>query len=171
MSERRHRESVPLKDRSRKEKLEAHRILHERKVGGQSVYDPRVHPDGLIDYFREFLEDLEDKEVERVKTKHGDVKYVQAPLSPPLLSGYAVKIGVARETLWEWTKKYPEFDQAVKIAKAIQEKVFLEMGAMGAWNPRIVELMMKNLQEWRDKVDLEHGGTVILNFDAQDKEC
>lgn len=132
-------------------------------------YDPEVHPQGIIDYFQGFLKKLE--KAERVQTKHGDVKHVQAPVSPPLLAGYAVEIGVCRETLWEWAEKYPQFKQAHDFAKAIQELVFIEMGAKGGWNPKFSELMMKNLQGWKDKREQEHVGTIVLNFDEQDSRA
>ena len=164
----RRREVLPLKDRTHKARRRAAEILCTRKVGGQTKYDPRVHPEGLIDHFREAYEAL--GEVIQVKTKNGDVKFVQKPVSPPLLAGYAAKIGISRETLLNWQNANPEFDDAVKIAKAIQEQVFLEMGAKGAYNPRTVDLMMKNLQGWKDRVENEHG-TVTLVFDKQDSEC
>ena len=165
----RRREVLTLKDRRPEVRRRAAEILCTRKVGGQTKYDPRVHPEGLIDHFREALEGL--KEMTKVTTKNGDVKFVQKPVSPPLQAGYAAKIGVSRETLLNWQKANPEFAEAVRIVSAIQEQVFLEMGAKGAYNPRTVDLMMKNLLGWKDRVDNEHMGMVTLVFDDQDKSC
>ena len=96
------------------------------------------------------------------------MKYVQAPVTPPTLSGYAAKIGVRRETLWAWTRQHEEFDEAVGICKAIQEHVLVTMGLLGAYRPSMTIFMLKNLLGWKDKVEQVHKGAVVLRFDAQD---
>lgn len=120
----------------------------------------------MVAFFQKPLDAL--KEAERIKTKHGDVKHVQTPVHPPTFAGYAAQIGVARETLWAWAEKHEDFEDATKRAKAIQEEVFLVMGALGAYNPNVVIFMLKNLHGWTDKSEQVHKGAVNLKFDAQD---
>ena len=107
-------------------------------------------------------------EPERIESPQGGVKYVQAPVPPPTLAGYAAKIGVRRETLWAWTQQHEEFDEAVGICKAIQEQVLVTMGLLGAYRPNMTIFMLKNLLDWTDKVEHVQTGAVVLRFDAQD---
>ncbi len=140
------------------------------KVGRPPKYRPDHHPEDIVAYFQASLDAIE--EPERVESPQGGVKHVQAPVPPPTLAGYAAKIGVCRETLWEWGQKHEEFSDAAKRCKAIQEQVFLHMGALGAYAPSVMILMMKNLHGWMDKVEQKHtGGAVVLQFDAQDERA
>ena len=41
---------------------------------------------------------------------------------------------------------------------------------LGAYRPGISIFVLKNLLGWRDKVEQEHKGAVVLRFDAQDAE-
>ena len=148
------------------ERRERQRILYGGRVGRPPKYDPEFHPDDIVAYFQEALNAIEAPE--RVVSTSGIVKYVQAPVPPPTLAGYAAKIDVARETLWDWGQKHEEFSHATKRCKAIQEQVFLQMGALGAYAPSLTALMMKNLLDWQEKIEHEQKGPVILNFDADD---
>ncbi len=84
-----------------------------RKVGRPSKYRPDHHPEDIVAYFRAAHDAIE--EPERVQSSHGGVKYIQAPVRLPTLSGYAAKVGVRRETLWAWARRHEEFDEAVGV--------------------------------------------------------
>ncbi len=148
------------------ERIEARRIPFAGKVGRPSKYRPDHHPEDIVAYFRASLDALEAPE--RVESRHGGVKYVQAPVRPPTLAGYAAKVGVRRETLWAWARQHEEFDEAVGICKAIQEHVFINMGLLGAWRPGMTIFVLKNLLRWQDKIERAHRGHVTLLLDAQD---
>ncbi len=153
--------------RSAAERRKIHRILFAGKVGRPPKYRPDFHPDDIVAYFQASLNAIQ--EPERVESPQGGVKHVQAPVPPPTLAGYAAKIEVARETLWDWGQKHDEFSNAINRCKAIQEQVFLHMGATGAYVPSVTIFMLKNLQGWTDRLEQKHtGGAVVLRFDAQD---
>ncbi len=137
--------------------------------GPRPLYDPEVHPAGIIAYFQERLEEI--KELERVETEKGQVSYLQEPVSPPLLSGYANQIQVSPATIASWANKYEEFGEAVNRAKGIQEQIFLHMGVFGAYAERLTMFMMKNHHNWQDKVEQTNKGGVTLVFDKQDEEA
>ncbi len=158
---------VEPKRRSAAERRETMRILFAGKVGRPPKYRPDFHPDDIVAYFQASLDAIE--EPERVESPQGGVKHVQAPVPPPTLAGYAAKIGVARETLWDWGHKHDEFSNAINGYKAIQEQVFLHMGATGAYVPSVTIFMLKILQGWTDRLEQKHtGGAVVLQFYAQD---
>ena len=104
-------------------------------------------------------------------TERGDLKFVTAPVRAPTLAGYAVKIGVSRECLWAWRQKHPKFAEAAQRAKAIQEAFLVEQGTLGALNPQVTIMTLKNLQDWTDKVDVGAQGVITLKFDDQDTEA
>ncbi|MCZ6795803.1 MAG: terminase small subunit [Planctomycetota bacterium] len=155
--------------RTAAERREAQRILFAAKVGRPSKYRPDHHPEDVVAYFRQSYDALQ--EPERVETRGGNVKWVQPPVPPPTLAGYAAKIGVRRETLWAWGQRHEEFGEAVEICKAIQEHLLIQMGLLGAYPPGLTIFMLRNLLGWKEKVERVHVGGVTLHFDAQDGEA
>lgn len=80
------------------------------------------------------------------------------------LSAFAGGIRVARDTITEWRKVHPEFDQACKVAKLVRAR-FLETGIMKedipgpAMNARKFALVNCAEEDWREpKQILEHTG-------------
>ena len=164
------RAKKPLKKRTIKERLAAKRLLHGRnRRGPEGIYDPEIHPAGIVAYFRERFDKL--KESVELTDSRGRVSHVKAPVSPPTCAGYAAKIGVCRETIWSWGEKYTEFQEALGISKAMQEQIIVELGLEGAYNPNFAMFVLKNLQQWKDKVETIHTGGVILQIDEQDLEA
>ena len=62
--------------------------------------DPVPDPEDLVDYFQAAHDALE--EPERIVSSRGVARWIQRPVPPPTLAGYAAKAGGGRETLWEW---------------------------------------------------------------------
>lgn len=71
------------------------------------------------------------------------------------LAGFAISIGVHRETLLNWSKQYPEFFDAYKRAKDFQENFLVVNGMKGLINPAFSIFTAKNVLNWRDKRDVE----------------
>lgn len=168
------RNRKPLKDRTKKERLRARKILHgSRGAGGRegqfAVYDPDVHPAQLVAYFRKAYDDLQS--AERIETKQGDVKYVQKPVDPPTFGGFAAEIGVCRDTIWEWSQKHPEFERAHSQAKSILEHILVAIALKSGFNHNATALVLKNLLNWTDKQQVESQGKVIIKLDQQDMEA
>ena len=163
------RRTDPLNQRTKKDLRESHRILHGKRRGYGSVFDPAVHPAALAAYFQKALDQLED--AERITTKHGDVRHVKSPVTPPTLSGFAAMIGVCPSTLLAWEKASEEFKEVMGYARSIQQDVLIQMGAQGAYDSRFTALLLKNLHGWSDRAEVAHKGSVILNIDAQDSKA
>lgn len=79
----------------------------------------------------------------------------------PTLSRFASKIGVTRDTLYEWahgrntdgTPKHPDFSYAYARAKDLQDALLTEGGMMGVYEPRFASLAAKNVIGWKDQVE------------------
>lgn len=171
---------TPRKKRKTKKKVEDYthkqrellkRIFLDkpRRTCPTKIYDENVHPEGIIEFFKNRFDQIRD--AEKYVTEKGQVGYVMKPIRPPTLAGYAAHIGVSRITLWDWRQRYEEFDEAVDLCKAMQEALLVELGTTGALNPAVTNFTLKNLQDWMDKVEETHKGTVALQFDGQDAEA
>ena len=137
--------------------------LFERRGTAFHAVDDGDHAEH---FHAERLDALE--EAERVRTDKGAVSYVNKPVRPPTLAHFAAKVGVARGTLWEWAQKYADFGEAYEIANTISEAVLVEMGAMGGWNQRMSEFLLKNNHGYTDKAEVKTTGTIQLVIDEQD---
>lgn len=86
------------------------------------------------------------------------------------LTSFAASVDVCRDTVSEWTKAHPEFSVAAKIAKAKAcawwEKQGRTIAEKGGGNATLAVFGMKNMggDDWRDKTETEHSGTVIVEI-------
>lgn len=85
------------------------------------------------------------------------------------LTSFAAEIGVARSTINEWIDNQPEFSEAVKIGKARcaawWEKLSRQNAAEGGGNATLCIFGLKNMaaEDWRDKQEIEHSGSIDVN--------
>lgn len=91
------------------------------------------------------------------------------------LSAFAGGIRVDRDTITEWRRVHPEFDQACKVAKLVRAR-FLETGIMKedipgpAMNARKFALVNCAEDDWREKQTVEltgaDGGPIQSSVDV-----
>ena len=127
------------------------------KLGRPSLFDEK-YTDELIAYFN--IEPYEER-TKQVATKSGEVIDIDTDVANdfPTLAGFAVKIGVHRDTLHEWSKaknedgslKHPNFSDAYARAKDFQEKFLTVNGLKTLINPQFAMFVAKNVLGWRDK--------------------
>lgn len=102
-----------------------------------------------------------------------DIEY---PNDLPLLSKFAVKIGVCRDTLHHWANvkdkegnlKYKEFSDTYKRAKECQDYILITNGLKGLYNNAFAWGTAKNLLGWRDKIESVNKNTNV-NIEATQK--
>lgn len=92
------------------------------------------------------------------------------------ITAFAADIGVSRTTIQNWEKQFPDFAEAIQIAKAKGQAWWetraraMAGGAPG--NPAVVIFSLKNLgaEDFKDKVQNEHtganGGPIQINYPA-----
>lgn len=131
----------------------------EPKVGRPTKYKPE-YVEALIKYFDR--EPYEEKLV-KIITKSGDV--IEVPKNEatdfPTLAGFAIKIGVCKDTLQEWAKVHEEFSVAYKRAKDFQENYMAINGNKGLLQANFAIFTSKNVLGWRDKQPDEND--VVIN--------
>lgn len=93
------------------------------------------------------------------------------------ISSFAASIGVSRSTITEWCDVHPEFSASVKAAKtavaAWYDKTARKVAEAGGGNATLCIFGLKNFddEDFRDKVETEHSGSVELkavNWNVRD---
>jgi len=103
-------------------------------AGRPSKYKKR-YCDELIDYFKD----------ESVK-----------PL--PLFEDFAQLLDIAKSTLYKWGEQHPEFSDALKRAKEIQESRWIKGALDNKFNVTFAIFMGKNNFGWKDRTATELTG-------------
>jgi len=100
--------------------------------------------------------------LEKFYYKNGDVKEKEVEVANelPTLQGFAISIGVTRDTLHKWIKKHKKFLYAYKEAKTLQEDFWLQNSIRGLYPGAFTIFAGKNMFGWRDKneTDITSGG-------------
>ena len=103
-------------------------------------------------------------------------KHVVLTETYPTLQRFAFNIGVHIDTLYEWEKvtypedikevdtewnslagklKYPDFSEAIKRARQIQESILVENALAGHYNPQFSIFLAKNWHWFKDKTETD----------------
>src|SRR3990167_1059929 len=63
----------------------------------------------------------------------------------PTVEGLCLKLGIFKDTVYRWAKKYPEFSDALRLIKIKQKEILTEIGVFGGKeiNSNIVMLLLK----------------------------
>ena len=87
----------------------------------------------------------------------------------PKIESFAIRLGVSKDSLYEWAKLYPEFSDSLKKILLAQAQQLIDDGIYGGKevNATIVKLLLQNNHGMRERTDLttddkEIKGVVIL---------
>lgn len=80
------------------------------------------------------------------------------------IASFAAEIGVARSTINQWAEDFPEFSEALKVAKAKcaawwesrLRAIAIDGGGPGAATAVIFGLKNMASEDWRDKQEIDH---------------
>ena len=85
----------------------------------------------------------------------------------------ATNMGIRRETLWDWKKKFPNINNVLKVNKDIAdrqvENALFKAAIEGNITAQIFWLKNRKRLEWRDRHEIEHEGanaTVDIHITA-----
>jgi hypothetical protein len=112
------------------------------------------------------------KPVETYDKKSGQVIKIMMEVASdtPSMAGFACELGVHRGTLWDWTERYPEFADAVKKAKDLQERFLIINGNKGIINTAFSIFMAKNVLKWSDQQEIKQFTQSNVEINATLKE-
>jgi len=102
-------------------------------VGRPSKYDPS------------FIQEVD----EYLKTASGDQMHL------PKIESFAIRLGVSKDSLYEWAKLYPEFSDALKKILLKQAEQLIDDGIYGGKevNSTIVKLLLQNNHGMKERTD------------------
>ena len=132
--------------------------LTHRPEGRPTKYEPHICEE-LIKYF-DIEPHFETPIITTDKKGNTVEKIAFIPSDLPTLAGFARKKKVHRDTLHEWSKKYPEFSDALKRAKECQEDILVTNGLKGLYEQPFAIFTAKNIMGWRDSKDEPNGLTI-----------
>ncbi|NDI85106.1 terminase small subunit [Undibacterium crateris] len=135
----------------------------KRRTSTEKVLDPwrptKYKPEYcqmMLDYFNIEVH----REVE-VEVKPGVFEKRHITNTFPTITRFASKIGVSRDTLYEWASKKDEkgnlvhqlFSDTLTRCQDLQESLMVEGGLSGAYESRVLVFMAPNLTRLKNKVE------------------
>lgn len=126
------------------------------KVGRPTKYDPKLCEE-IINFF-DIAPYYERKITTTGKNDYCKEETIDVANDLPHLITFARHIGVSIDTLNEWTRKHPEFSEALKTAKAINERMLAVNALKGLYQSTFSIFMAKNKFGWRDEQHLKGEG-------------
>lgn len=132
-----------------------------KPVGRPTDYDPK-YCDEIIKYFT--VENYIESPV-TITYKDGTVKEETKRIANdlPTLAGFCRRIGTSRETLNNWSHQFPEFLDAIKRVKEMQEEMLVTNGLQDLYAQPFAIFAAKNLIRWADKLEQTLTGGVDAN--------
>lgn len=81
----------------------------------------------------------------------------------PTLERFCHNIGVHKDTLHEWCSIYPEFSEAYKKARQIQESILVENALNNNYSANFSMFLAKNAFWWKDKTEVDQNIKAEIN--------
>jgi len=128
----------------------------KRKMGRPTKYKPE-YAEQLIQFFNV---PLTTTKIKTYTTKAGTVieEEIKEPNIFPTFERFACDLETSTQVLIEWTKRFPDFNDAYTRAKLMQKNFLLQSALPGRYNPVFAKFAAVNLTDMRDQVSVEHSG-------------
>lgn len=137
------------------------RVKAKRPEGRPTSYKPE-YCQQIIEFFNIA------PHYERIKSvttfKDGSIKEEKELIANdfPHLITFAQKIGVSHHTLLNWGENHPEFLDALKKCKELNERMLMTNALKGLYNASFAIFTAKNKFGWRDEQYLNHESKQIV---------
>lgn len=102
----------------------------------------------ILDYFR--VEHTVQKEIKRTNRKgQTRVEYREVANQLPTIAGFCAEVGISKQTLHNWVKRYEEFEEAYNLAKCCYNAFVIDLGARGFLNSKYAIFLSQNTMGWK----------------------
>lgn len=112
--------------------------------------------------YQEQYNELVDQYLQDCKDSYEDNKRT---VELPTVGGFALMVGVNKQTLYNWADKHPEFLDSLNKIVEEQQKRLINQGLAGNYNPTIAKLILSSnhgmSEKTETKTDITSGGDKI----------
>lgn len=132
---------------------------------------PTIYSERILKATQKYLKECQDEEVQQtigLSAKGTELYKNKLNVSLPTIYGLAAYLRVNKDTLYEWSKHYPEFSDALEDISAEQAKRLVDKGLSGDYNPTIAKLILSSNYGLREKTDVTsddkpiQGNTIVF---------
>lgn len=114
---------------------------------------PIEYNESYVEKAKEYLVKCVDEYKQEINTTKGSVQVAnRLVVKFPSHGGLARHLGVARDTLYDWAGKYPEFSDIIAQMMAMQEERLIDMGLAGSYNSTIAKVILTK-HGYREGID------------------
>ncbi len=133
----------------------------KNKGGAPSKYRSE-YCESVIEFFnREPFEVVmtTDDEGNEIPSLAPNGKPVMIPCKLPTKEGFAISLGVHRETINNWAAENKEFFDAIKRAESMQKEILVQNGMSGLYEKTFAIFVAKNVTDMKDIKAVDHTST------------
>lgn len=121
----------------------------------------------------EYLSECKDEEYQLTRTE-GEKSTTydnKIRVKLPTIEGFALWLGVHKDTLYEWKKLHQKFSDALDRIIQEQKERLINNGLSGDYQPVIAKLMLSSNHGMREKSDVTTGGEkIVQTLTDEDRE-
>ena len=109
----------------------------------------------------------------KTPTKDGRIQetFEEVANNLPTFTAFAKILGTYTATLYNWRKKYPEFQTAYNECKELQKRMIVNLALKGTYNSNFAIFSTKNLFDWKDKQEATHDFNVKFSLSDVHKKA
>ena len=135
-----------------------------KKKGRPTKYKKQYSTKRLEEYL-DSCKDGEKKIVVQENTEKGYTMYKSVPdIKLPSIEGYAIFLGIGRDSLYDWEKVNPEFAVALEKIRSLQKEKLIKHGLEGTYNSTIAKLILSTNHGMHENNDITSKGDKISTF-------
>ena len=134
---------------------------------------PSEYNDQIPQKIQEYIDLCQDQEEQIVtgESQKGFTSYgTKVTVKLPTIEGLAVYLGIHKDTVYDWEKKYPEFSYFLNILRNYQAERLINKGLSGDYNAIIAKMILAK-HGYADKQEIEHSGNserpVVFKLDER----
>lgn len=119
---------------------------------------PKDYGPHILEKVKKYIASCKDKDEKIEKQVNEEKGYVmyenRLRVKLPTLEGLATYLNVHVDTLYDWSKKYIKFSEALDKIRRLQKDTLINNGLAGTYNPTIAKLILSANHGMREKVDV-----------------